>query len=103
VTLDYGTLIAATCAVSRSDGVAIARDANGRGQTTLTFPNLPLRKGEYRIGVYLCCENALHIYEAVQHLATLVMEDGFPEPGLVNLPHVWQSAPGHSKTFGQTL
>ncbi|MBI4204740.1 MAG: ABC transporter ATP-binding protein [Betaproteobacteria bacterium] len=99
VTLDYGTLLAVTCAVSRSDGVAIERDAAGRGEATLSFPQLALRKGEYRVGIYLGCENALHIYDSVPHFATLAVEDALPEPGLVNLPHTWQCSPGHATTI----
>lgn len=97
VTLDYGTLLAVTCAVSRSDGVVIERDALGRGEVTLTFPRLALRKGEYQVGVYLGCENAVHIYDSVQGAATLMVEDALPEPGLVSLPHVWRSIPLQAK------
>ena len=96
VTLDHGVLIAVTCAVSRSDGVAIERDALGRGEATLTFPDLALRKGEYQVGVYLGCENALHIYDSVTAFATVTVEDPLPEPGLVSLPHAWRSLPGNS-------
>ncbi len=96
VTLDYGTLLAVTCAVSRSDGITIERDVLGRGEATLTFPQLALRKGEYRVGAYLGCENALHIYDSATGFATLTVEDLLPEPGLVNLPHTWRSWPGHA-------
>jgi lipopolysaccharide transport system ATP-binding protein len=97
VTLDYGTLLAVTCAVSRSDGIVIERDTLGRGEVTLTFPRLALRKGEYQVGVYLGCENAVHIYDSVQGAATLMVEDSLPEPGLVSLPHVWRSIPLQTK------
>jgi lipopolysaccharide transport system ATP-binding protein len=97
VTLDYGTLLAVTCAVSRSDGVMIERDAMGRGEATLSFPQLALRKGEYLIGVYLGCENALHIYDSANGVATIEVEDSLPEPGLVSLPHSWRSSPGNAE------
>ncbi len=97
VTLDYGTLLTVTCAVSRSDGITIERDIVGRGEATLTFPRLALRKGEYRVNAYLGCENALHIYDSATGFATLTVEDLLPEPGLVNLPHTWRSSPGHAK------
>jgi lipopolysaccharide transport system ATP-binding protein len=95
VTLDYGTLLAVSCAVSRSDGVAIERDAQGRGEVVLDFPKLPLRKGEYLLAVYLGCENALHIYDSVQAVARLTVEDALPEPGLVDLPRRWRARAGH--------
>ncbi|OGA44230.1 MAG: hypothetical protein A3G25_17120 [Betaproteobacteria bacterium RIFCSPLOWO2_12_FULL_63_13] len=95
VTLDFGTLVAVSSVVSRSDGIALERDALGRAEATLTFPRLPLRKGEYRISIYLGCENALHIYDSATGYATLTVDDALPEPGLVNLPHVWRTSPGH--------
>lgn len=98
VMLDYGTLVAVTSAVSRSDGITIERDVLGRGTATLTFPRLALRKGGYRIGAYLGCENALHIYDSAPGFATLTVEDSLPEPGLVSLAHGWRSSPGHAVT-----
>jgi lipopolysaccharide transport system ATP-binding protein len=95
VALEYGTLLAVTCAVSRSDGFDIERDAAGRGTATISFPELPLRKGEYRISVYLGCENALHIYDSAPGCATLTVQDPLHEPGLVNLPHTW-TGPGNA-------
>jgi lipopolysaccharide transport system ATP-binding protein len=102
VTLDYGTLLAVTCAVSRSDGVVVERDAAGRGEAKVVFPELALRKGRYRVGLYLGCENALHVYDSVAECATVLVEDMLPEPGLVTLPHEWHSQPGHSGTLAAT-
>ena len=98
VTLDYGTLLAVTSAITRSDNVPINRDACGRGEVIVEFPKLALRKGEYFVGVYLGCENALHIYDSSPVAATLIIEDPLPDPGLVNLPHSWNTYAGHSET-----
>ena len=49
VTLDYGTLLVVTCAVTRTDGIEVRRDAAGRGKAVITFTKLALRKGEYRV------------------------------------------------------
>ncbi|NCD23960.1 MAG: FkbM family methyltransferase, partial [Spartobacteria bacterium] len=65
--------------------------AQGRGGAEIVFPNLALRKGEYRVSVYLACENALHFYDQVTTAAVLHLEDPNPEPGLVVLPHAWTS------------
>ena len=89
VTLDYGTLLVVSCAVTRTDGVEVKRDATGRGKATITFSKLALRKGEYRVSVYLACENALHIYDHVNGAASLAVTDDLREPGLVHLPHTW--------------
>lgn len=91
VTLDYGSLLAVTCAVSRTDKIALQRNSQGRGEVEITFPNLSLRKGNYLVGAYLGCENALHFYDSVLGVAEFEIEDAFPEPGLVVLPHQWRS------------
>ncbi len=90
VVIDYGSVVAASSAVSRSDNVTIERDAQGRGGAEIIFPNLALRKGEYRVSVYLTCENAIHFYDEVATAAVLHLEDPCPEPGLVVLPHFWR-------------
>jgi FkbM family methyltransferase len=99
VVLDYGSVVAAASVVSRTDGIALSRDPQGRGAALVTFPQLPLRKGEYRVSVYLACENAVHIYDQVVSAATLNLEDSAPEPGLVRLPHTW--ATGHVIVHGR--
>lgn len=91
ITLNYGTLMTVACVVSRSENVHIERNEHGRGEVTIDFPALPLRKGEYLVAVYLGSEDAIHIYDSVQTAATLQIEDTRPEPGLVNLVHRWQT------------
>lgn len=88
VTLDYGSLLAVTCISSRTDQFLINVDRRGHGTAEVTFPKLALRKGQYFVGVYLGCENALHSYDTAR-VAELEMEDSNPEPGLVILPHRW--------------
>ena len=95
VTLNYGTLITVACVVSRSENVLIERDEYGRGEVTITFPALPLRKGEYLVTVYLGNDDAVHIYDSAQIATTLHIEDSLPEPGLVKLPHCWHTSAGH--------
>jgi lipopolysaccharide transport system ATP-binding protein len=96
VTIDYGTLMTVTCVVSRSDNIRIERNEYGKGEVTINFPALALRKGEYHVAVYLGSEDAVHIYDSAQIAATLHINDPLPEPGLVILAHHWQSSPGHS-------
>jgi len=96
VTIDYGSLITVACVVSRSENVVIERDDLGRGEVTINFPALPLRKGEYLLAAYLGCEDAIHIYDCAQITTTLHIEDSLPEPGLVKLAHHWYSSPGYN-------
>lgn len=90
VVIDYGSVVAAASVVSRSDHIVLNRDAHGRGGAEIVFPSLALRKGEYRVSVYLACESALHFYDQVTTAAVLHLEDPNPEPGLVVLPHQWR-------------
>ena len=98
VTIDYCTLMTVTCVVSRSDNVLIERNEDGRGEVVISFPALALRKGEYHIAAYLGCEDAVHIYDSAQIVATLHINDPLPEPGLVDLTHHWQCSAGHNKS-----
>ncbi|WP_432743294.1 FkbM family methyltransferase [Methylobacter sp. G7] len=102
VTISYGTLMTVACVVSRSENVPIERDQHGRGEVTIDFPALPLRKGEYLVAAYLGNEDAVHIYDSVQIAATLQIEDPLPEPGLVNLVHHWHTSVGHSMALPPT-
>jgi len=94
VTIKQGALIDVSCAVSLTDNIRVERDGQGRGEATIDFPRLPLRKGEYWINVHLGCENAVYLYETLQ-VATVTIIDPLPEPGLVNFEHRWQTRAGH--------
>ena len=71
------------------DGVTLARDAAGRGRATLAYDPMALLKGRYSLSAYMLCERGLHVYDAVEHLATLNVTQPHLEQGLVSLPHRW--------------
>jgi lipopolysaccharide transport system ATP-binding protein len=91
ITINSGTLLTVASVLSLSEHVRIERNEHGRGEATIEFPALPLRKGEYLVAVYLCSEDALHIYDSVEAAATLHIEDPLPQPGLVTLRHHWHT------------
>ena len=91
LTLDYGSLLAVTCVSSRTEQIPIEWMGRGHGRASITFPKLPLRKGNYLIGTYLCCENAIHFYDILIGAAEIEMEDSSSEPGLVTMPHYWHT------------
>lgn len=91
VTINYGTLMTLASVVSRSENVLIERSECGRGEVTIDFPALPLRKGEFHVAVYLCSEDTMLVYDSAQTVATLHIEDSLPEPGLVKLTHCWHT------------
>ena len=94
ITLDLPNGMVLTCAVARTDKEILVRDASGHGTARIDFPRIALRKGDYRVGVYLAHEDALHIYDSATSIVTLNVTDTHPEPGLVSLPHRWQCTAG---------
>jgi lipopolysaccharide transport system ATP-binding protein len=94
MTFEVGSVMVLSTVVSLSDGVALQRDASGRGRATIRFDKLPLRKGEYFISAYLGNENAIHLYPEAIRIASLRVHDERPEPGVVDLPHSWHFQAG---------
>ena len=79
-----------TSAYNLFDGIAIERDAQGRGQATVVFEKLPLMKGRFSIGAYLFDERALHVYDVVLQAATVMVTQAGVHQGFVQLPHRWK-------------
>jgi lipopolysaccharide transport system ATP-binding protein len=79
-----------TSAYTLFDGIAIERDAQGRGQATVVFEKLPLMKGRFSIGAYLFDERALHVYDMVLQAAAVVVTQPGVHQGFVQLPHRWK-------------
>ena len=73
------------------DGLALKRSPDGNGRATLNFPKLPLLKGQYSLTAFLMCERAVHVYEAVEHFATVQVTQPHLEQGLFSIPHHWQT------------
>jgi lipopolysaccharide transport system ATP-binding protein len=72
------------------DGVTLTRNDQGHGRAHLRFPKLPLLKGRYTLSAYLMCERAVHVYEAVEHFASVQVSQPHLEQGVVSIPHQWQ-------------
>ena len=73
------------------DGISLTRGADGIGRASLNFPKLPLLKGQYSLTAFLMCERAVHVYEAVEHFATVQVSQPHLEQGLFSIPHQWQT------------
>ena len=73
------------------DGINLTRSADGIGRASLNFPKLPLLKGQYSLTAFLMCERAVHVYEAVEHFATVQVSQPHLEQGLFSIPHQWQT------------
>ena len=72
------------------DGVTLTRNETGLGRAHLRFPKLPLLKGRYTLSAYLMCERAVHVYEGVEHFASVQVTQPHLEQGVVSIPHQWQ-------------
>jgi lipopolysaccharide transport system ATP-binding protein len=95
LSIEIGTVMFLSSVSSKSDGVVVERDANGRGRVTIRFDNLALRKGEYILSGYLGTADGLHFYSEAKGVAILTVVDTRPEPGVVDLVHSWELARGH--------
>lgn len=82
-----------TSAATWEDGVAITRDARGRGQARICFPALPLLKGRYGVGAYVFCEQGVHSYGWVDPVLSFSVSQRGIEKGYCRLPHQWQCQP----------
>jgi lipopolysaccharide transport system ATP-binding protein len=79
-------------AISVHDGAIIKVDSQGRGKGSVTFPKIPLLKGDYAVTVFLSTEDALHPYDQVEHCIKFrVTQDHF-EQGIVSLPRRWHTS-----------
>ena len=74
---------------SWAQGVDPVIDGNGRGRIRLIYPELPLMKGTYRLGVLLFCSRGLFLYDEVDPAVTLHITQEGAERGLVHLTHRW--------------
>ncbi|WPF88241.1 ABC transporter ATP-binding protein [Cyanobacterium aponinum AL20118] len=73
------------------DGIELERDSDGKGSVNLIYPKLPLLKGKYSLSVFLMCERGIHVYDAAEHIVTIIVEQEHILPGLVTIPHQWLS------------
>ena len=78
--------------ISIHDGVKLTVDAQGRGKGTVSFPKIPLLKGEYAVTVFLSTEDALHPYDQVTHCVKFRVTQDSVEQGIVSLPHSWHTS-----------
>lgn len=83
-----------TSAATWEDQVALKRNLDGAGKTSVFFEQLPLLKGEYLISVYLLCEQGIHLYDSVNGVATLHVQQEGRLQGYFAVPHQWKVEDG---------
>jgi lipopolysaccharide transport system ATP-binding protein len=84
--------VSVSSVISSETANALSMDASGRGQATVTFPKIPLLKGEYSVSVFLACEQGLHVYDFAPRCLSLEVTQEGVHQGLVALPHAWREA-----------
>lgn len=75
---------------SLESGIEISRDKEGKGKVSVTFPGLPLLKGDYFITAILACERAMQAYDVAERCITFTVSQQGAAQGFVVLPHSWQ-------------
>lgn len=79
-----------TSCTSLHDGMQWRADAAGQLTARVTWPQLPLLRGEFTVDIFLLCERAIHVYEHLVHAARFGVVAAGPELGLARLPHHWE-------------
>ena len=74
------------------DKIKVERKADGSGSVMLSFPELPLLKGNYWVAAYLFCEQGIHVYDCANQAAEITVKQAGLEQGIVSLPHSWNES-----------
>lgn len=86
-----GALVSSSSTVFDSSPVEVSE--NGKGHTSLVFPQMPLMRGKYRLTIFLGCERSIHLYDHAQYCVELDVTHEGLEQGIVFLPHAWGDTP----------
>ena len=80
-----------TSTATWEDHVVLKRTGEGSGQTSVIFDQLPLLKGEYLVSVYLLCEKGIHLYDSVNGVSKLRVQQEGRLQGYFTVPHRWEA------------
>ncbi len=78
-----------TSLATHEEGAVPTALADGKWQSVLTFPNLPLHSGEYVVSAFLFDESGLVVYDQWFQFLHFKVVSPTLMPGLVRLPHHW--------------
>ncbi|WP_206696897.1 ABC transporter ATP-binding protein [Marinomonas algicola] len=73
------------------DKVTPTLDADGKGYIQIHYPNMPLFKGTYYVGVLLFCDRGLFLHDEADPAITLHVSQPNQERGVVYIPHSWHA------------
>lgn len=89
VMLEQVNGVGITSVASHAEGASPQQIAEGRWRITLTFPDLPLHTGEYKLSAYLFDSKGVVVYDQWMDCARFTWVYPTRTPGLVRLPHTW--------------
>lgn len=69
----------------------VVQDAKGNAHVRYIWPQLPINRGQYKVGVYLLSTNGQYVYEWVDPLAMIQLEHSGVHQGSWLLPGEWSS------------
>jgi lipopolysaccharide transport system ATP-binding protein len=78
-----------TSLATHEEGAVPSNLGEGKWQSVLTFPNLPLHSGEYVVSAFLFDESGLVVYDQWFQFLHFKVVSPTLMPGLVRLPHHW--------------
>ena len=71
------------------DNIDVAKQLKEKDAVEISFPSMPLLRGDYEINIYLCCENVIHVYDSALNVIQLQVEQTSSEQGFFMLPRHW--------------
>ncbi len=81
--------VGVTSVGTHTDGVQVRQDSSGAWVATVTFPNIPLHTGQYKISAYLFDSKGLVVYDEWKDCQRFSQVFAQSTPGMVRLPHHW--------------
>jgi lipopolysaccharide transport system ATP-binding protein len=89
VMLEQVNGVGITSVATHFDAALMRQDATGAWCATVTFTDLPLHSGRYKVSAYLFDAAGLVVYDEWKDCARFEHILPASTPGLVRLPHVW--------------
>lgn len=88
---DGGRILATS--FSLANKAVLTRDAHGNGTARVSLEKIALNKGRFRVGAYLLCERAIHVYQWIDPVAHVNLHHEGHEQGFFIIDATWRQAP----------
>ena len=81
--------VGVTSVATHFDGTQPHQDSTGAWVATVTFPDIPLHTGQYKVSAYLFDNKGLVVYDEWKDCQRFSQVFAQSTPGIVRLPHQW--------------